>query len=338
MNKIQSSETFFMMSVLTENYSVVDMARKLEQYPKKMGIHSMVLFLTYDFCVDTDVPHENMGRENLILLSQFKDGEYSVLCEETPVRQIYKKMIEVFWKRSNILYIPIHIQEENYGFMAVAFEECKRDLIAFYNFAMGLDQSLGTIKKQSQLHKMYITDNMTQLYNRRGFFSHLEADFNRLSGKDLTLFVSSVDMDGLKFINDTYGHAEGDFAIRKTAEFLRESLKGKSGICARFGGDEYMVAMLEETEQADFTFYERYDEILQGLADDFEKISDKPYQVGVSIGSIHSVVHGMGDVDELMKKADAVMYDCKSMHHNSRLARLRETSREDQEVCLCPES
>lgn len=327
LNRIQSSETFFMMTVLTENYSVMDMAKKLKHYPKKMGIRSMVLFLKYDFCMSTDVPCQGFDKESLVLLSQIKDGEYEILCEETPVNQIYRKMIEVFWRKANILYVPIHIQEEIYGFMGVSFEECKEDLVAFYNFALGLDQTLGTIKKQAQLHRMYITDNMTEMYNRRGFFSHLSSDFDRLQGRNMTLFVSSVDMDGLKFINDTYGHAEGDFAIKKTAEFLKASLKGKNGICARFGGDEYMVAMLEETERADISFYEQYDEILQKLVADFAKVSDKPYQVGVSIGSIYSKVQGMSEVDELMKRADAVMYDCKSRHHSSRLARIRENSR-----------
>lgn len=174
---------------------------------------------------------------------------------------------------------------------------------------------------------MFITDNLTELYNRRGFYGELRKTIKELQGKEKTLFIASVDMDGLKDINDSYGHAEGDFAIKTVAGFLRGTLEGRKGVCARFGGDEFMVAIISDASAGDTEFYEAYESILQKRVERFERRSKKPYQIGVSIGCVHKKINDLSDVDVLMKEADDIMYDCKSAHKNSRMTRIRESRR-----------
>ena len=111
------------------------------------------------------------------------------------------------------------------------------------------------------------------------------------------------------------------------ADFLRGTMEGRKGVCARFGGDEFMVAILSDAQEEDVAFYESYESILQKRVERFERRSKKPYQIGVSIGCIHRRIKSLEDVDGLMKKADDIMYDCKATHKNSRTARIRENRR-----------
>jgi diguanylate cyclase (GGDEF)-like protein len=141
------------------------------------------------------------------------------------------------------------------------------------------------------------------------------------------IFLASVDMDGLKYINDTYGHAEGDYAIKATARILQSSVQGHNGICARFGGDEYMVAIVTEERDSDINFYDDYELLLQKRVERFNKRGKKPYQLGVSVGTLYGKFGCLGDVDRLMKKADDSMYRQKCEHHSSRTSRIRESSR-----------
>lgn len=325
--RIQSNDLFFMMSILTDGYSTVDMAENLKSYQHFIGVDSMKLFLNRTFYQETDVPHEHFDKNSMLLLAEISDGEYRAPLMEVS-KEKEKEMIDgLLEEAGEVLFVPIHQQEEQYGYMAVTYSDCADDIGAFYEFVLALNQVLGTIRKQSQLHRMFITDNLTELYNRRGFYGELRKTIKELQGKEKTLFIASVDMDGLKDINDSYGHAEGDFAIKTVAGFLRGTLEGRKGVCARFGGDEFMVAIISDASAGDTEFYEAYESILQKRVERFERRSKKPYQIGVSIGCVHKKINDLSDVDVLMKEADDIMYDCKSAHKNSRMTRIRESRR-----------
>lgn len=325
--RIQSNDLFFMMSTLTDGYSALTLAKDLKSYQHFIGVNSLMLFLNPAYYRETDIPHKGFGSDSLLLMSEICHGDYHAPLTEVSrerERQMIEEMLE---KKGQLLMVPIHQQEEQYGYMVVPYADCAEDVGAFYEFVLALNQMLGTIKKQSQLHRMFITDNLTELYNRRGFYGELENAAKNLQGKEMTLFIASVDMDGLKYINDSFGHAEGDYAIKTVADFLRGTMEGRRGVCARFGGDEFMVAILSDVQEEDVVFYDSYESILQKRVERFERRSKKPYQIGVSIGCIHRRIKNLEDVDGLMKKADDIMYDCKATHKNSRTARIRENRR-----------
>jgi len=91
-----------------------------------------------------------------------------------------------------------------------------------------------------KLNNLSQTDELTGLYNRRGFISLTRSSLElaQRMGKSGLLFF--IDMDGLKVINDSYGHEEGDIAIKEIANILRSAFR-KSDIVARLGGDEFTV-------------------------------------------------------------------------------------------------
>lgn len=158
------------------------------------------------------------------------------------------------------------------------------------------------------LHNQSIKDELTHLYNRRGFISYANEYFSkaRVTNSQFVLFFA--DLDGLKRINDTYGHQEGDAAIRDTAHLLRMSLR-QTDLIGRIGGDEFVFIALHAAE-------DHVSIISDHINSNFAKhnaASDKPYDLSISLGA--TFYDGEADItfDELMTLADKKLY-----HHKKK--------------------
>lgn len=161
-------------------------------------------------------------------------------------------------------------------------------------------------RSQNQLMKMYMEDLLTGLYNRNGFYLKVNQLLEK--AEDLDLSIISLDMDGLKRINDTYGHAEGDEALHSLGSIIRSNLKQE--FAARIGGDEFLVAFAGKDIGG--RTREIVDRIEQGIYE-YNKVSNKAYELQASIGSYTDCVQGHS-LDYFLKKADDLMYACKYNH------------------------
>lgn len=147
-----------------------------------------------------------------------------------------------------------------------------------------------------RLEETYKSDALTGLYNRSGF----TREYDRLIAQSRgVVTIALADLDGLKYINDNFGHGEGDVAIRTVAQALKAACP-EGAVCTRFGGDE-MIAVIE----GECT--EPLRERLNALLEDHSKKSGKPYRVSASLG-IYVSRDESKDFEELMKKADKLMY------------------------------
>ena len=168
------------------------------------------------------------------------------------------------------------------------------------------------VRANNELHLMSQRDFMTGLYNRRGFF---ESFSNRMivdSKKSRAVVVISADLDELKYINDNFGHQEGDNAIITVGRALvSSSVQGE--ICARFGGDEFCVAAIIPSDDAGEYFTEFKSRFL-GFLSDYNKKSDKPYTVHASIGCSAKPMQEYNGLDDMIRIADENMYSDKSEH------------------------
>ncbi|MBR1738695.1 MAG: GGDEF domain-containing protein [Ruminococcus sp.] len=167
------------------------------------------------------------------------------------------------------------------------------------------------ISVNSELENLYIHDYMTGLLNRRGFYMSLSERIEKERDTGRSALFISADMDGLKTINDTYGHIEGDFAITAMARALTGACRNDE-ICARFGGDEFTVACFVDTgsDESYFTdFCQRFREILDKIVGS----SNKPYTVGVSLGYCSEKLEGDIDADTMIMHADNKMYEEKKL-------------------------
>ncbi len=155
-------------------------------------------------------------------------------------------------------------------------------------------------------------DYMTGLYNRRGFFDQLQQIVSDGEHIGSILMLVSVDLDHLKFINDTYGHSEGDNAIKTVGNALVSSAL-QSRLCARFGGDEFCVAIIMNHIEPE-RIYDGFKKRFLKALEDYNRNSDKPYKVRASIGCSFSYLDGGLDIDEMINRADEKMYAYKVAH------------------------
>jgi diguanylate cyclase (GGDEF)-like protein len=161
-------------------------------------------------------------------------------------------------------------------------------------------------RMEEEIFTLSITDHLTGLYNRRGFMTLADQQLkiNKRTKKGLLLLFA--DLDNTKSINDDLGHEKGDKAIAEVAVILKEVFR-KSDIVARMGGDEFAALGIESTKQ-DFSILENR---LQHQIDIHNSIEDKDYRISLSIGMAYSDPEKPSSIDELISRADALMYEQK---------------------------
>lgn len=146
------------------------------------------------------------------------------------------------------------------------------------------------------LAAMAYKDGLTGMANRAAY----EADKTKLEGQQNTAVIVMVaDMNGLKFINDQYGHASGDQAICTVGKMMQQAFD-QIGKSYRIGGDEFCV-LAEGIEM------EQFEKVCQSFLRNMEQIQSE-YPIEVAIGVEHGVSKNM---DDIFKSADATMYQCK---------------------------
>ena len=169
-----------------------------------------------------------------------------------------------------------------------------------------LEQAMTEIKNKNDILNMLSEkDELTQLYNRRGFIEHA---MSLLTGakKDFVLCIYA-DLDHLKQINDEFGHKEGDFAICQAGRYLQESLKSMD-VIGRIGGDEFAAFALIKNENEAVEIRDRI--ILKSKL--FNQSSDKPYYVDLSVGYAVCKWSENLELNQMLSTADLMLYESKT--------------------------
>ena len=167
------------------------------------------------------------------------------------------------------------------------------------------------VRNARQLEVLATTDPLTGLFNRRQFLTMTDAEWSRFQRYYRSLSVLMVDIDHFKSVNDRFGHAVGDEAIRAVADVCVRG-KRKSDIVGRVGGEEFAVLLPETTLSRDRTVAERIRKSVEGLTLTAE---GRPVQLTVSVG-VAEAITSMPGVDALMKAADAALYQAKEGGRN----------------------
>ena len=163
---------------------------------------------------------------------------------------------------------------------------------------------------QEQLRDWSLFDELTGLFNRRGFLTLAEQQ-RRLSARThVPWLVFFIDMDRFKKINDRFGHDEGDRALVAVAEILRRAFR-TSDIIARIGGDEFVVCAIGAGEEALSHLCGRVREELE----EHNAQRDGGASLSLSIGT--AIVEATMGVEEALERADRNMYEAKQVAHRS---------------------
>ena len=160
-------------------------------------------------------------------------------------------------------------------------------------------------------------DALTGLANARGFYEQAERVLARAKRDEEETTVAYLDLDDFKRVNDDKGHAEGDRVLQSVAQTVRGTLR-ESDLSGRLGGDEFAVVLPESNESISTAVLERLRESL------LAKMKKERWPVSVSIGAIVLPAGARyPSLVELMKEADALMYEAKDRGKNALIIRQR---------------
>ncbi len=303
--------------LLLENSSKQDFFNRLGNSLRMVGTKSSViaLFETPRIIREGEIPEPPEYMK--LYLHQHVDYWEAYNDEDAPKYYLKEKNIQnptPFYEGTRTIFLLFY-EELQYGIMGVEIKP--EDIEFYYTLSMEigtalryLTLSLAQQQYQSELKSVARHDSLTDLYNRLGFMEAAE-DFV-VRHKDETMVTMMADLDHLKQINDNFGHVEGDFAIRKCADYLREAI-GNKGFLGRNGGDEFLgiFTVKDEAEMSAVV------DNIKKISEDFNAISDKPYYVDVSVGCTSFRMDNYTGFSELISKADELLYEKKKVRKTS---------------------
>ena len=228
-----------------------------------------------------------------------------------------KLMLPQLWEDrdypTSFFITPINFNERFFGYSALSYGRKMQCYDKIYqNWNLDIGNALEYVYSQERLKSLYnqlylasLRDSVTGIYNRTGFTKYATEAFDKARELQLPLLAVSADLDKLKYINDTFGHAEGDNAIKIASQALNAACL-ENEICARTGGDEFAVigtgiydaeSIAEEFKNRVYSYLER-----------INKQPDKKYNVELSIGIYCGIPLKTSQLKEITDYTDKIMY------------------------------
>ena len=226
--------------------------------------------------------------------------------------QLRDRILELTKSGYPLIFNALDYMGKAFGFVCYYFRDFN---ISNYTNTMNATNTIGTgiggyinLRYQrlllEKMDEMYLRDSLTGIYNRIGFRNVFDKLIENGDYKDEQITVIMSDMDGLKYINDNFGHIEGDSAIVTVANALSNALPEKS-IPSRIGGDELFAVIFGDIDP---------DEIINRIntfLEVYNLSSGKPYKVSTSCGFIKTKLDNGFDISQALKQADDIMYAVK---------------------------
>ena len=326
-NKERTDSNISMLNRLTARLAETETASELfdvlEEFVEEIGCEKFSLCLKEDWqeaynvkLIDSDAEADAF---NVFMTAPLiwengerRNVEYFLANEMNP---------EKFKSGGNISYfLPLHFGERCLGYYIITNGDFPINSLLCHTLTMNISNSIENIRKllhlnnaMDELNRLSVIDPLCNIYNRNGFINVADDMFKECAANHKSIMLSFIDMDGLKFINDNYGHNEGDFAIQRLASTISECC-GKGSVCARFGGDEFVIFDTIVNDGSAETLARKFG----AKIDSINSIIKKPYTLSASVGSIITVPEEGDTLYGIIKQADDKMYEIKKTKKNAR--------------------
>lgn len=218
--------------------------------------------------------------------------------------------------------VPIKCRNELIGLLLLARKVNNtaytyEDLELLHSFGASTGVAIDNAHMFSKAQMEALTDNLTGLYNHRYFYKQLKKVItNAKNGNPVSLMM--MDLDIFKLYNDLYGHYEGDEALKKVAQIIRNTV-GSQGIAARYGGEEFAVLLPMHDSVKAYELAERIREQVQETFLKYFQAKDLAGFLTISIG-VCTYPNNAPNGEELLKRADLALYRAKNNGKNQTVA------------------
>ena len=213
-------------------------------------------------------------------------------------------------------YLFCKAERTDFGMNNILLKVITNLIVQAYDYTKTIKQKLMLENMNRELKERNIdlnisskTDELTKLLNRRGFMEYGQKliFFSEEINTDGIVFFA--DLDGLKTINDKYGHEYGDKAIKTAAEVLRNTFR-KMDVIGRLSGDEFGII----ASGMDIAFLDKLREKVDGMCGEVSRVYDFPFILSISVGAA-KYDENYKNLNELLTIADQDLYEQKKIHH-----------------------
>lgn len=313
----------------------IELSKLIAQIQRSDNVEQVIEYmkhdLFYEFCcvVEKECLNETVNPTQNIDHGERPDRDMYVLFECNrdehtapylfPAKNIIPRLEERLAQNKVLFFSTLHHLDVALGYVCFYYTyldtgnyvKIPQTMNALNNAIGGYRSARHKMHLMNRINEMYNTDTLTGLRNRRGF----EVEYKQMLSKKLpeeSLTIMLVDLDGLKYINDNFGHKEGDYAIHAVALAMK-LLCPEGSIFTRFGGDEMLAVCLgkHDVNQIKSTFY--------GYFDDMNAVSQKKYDVLASMGVYHTEEGDDLSFEGIIEKADVLMYMEKTKRKKQRV-------------------
>ena len=286
-------------------------------YIKDYGLDAIY----FCFCDDKEKQFESVDMqlkftERMHVRAVFEKGGLCRVCDEPFMRRDVLPA-QYLADGEPVYILPFHEKNNCFGYIAYKTRNIDRLVYIFTIWIQGMASAIDRMqmyeanKDLQEMRKNYNRDALTGIGNRREIEKAYNQRYERLYATGEAFCVVSIDMDGLKVINDKYGHLEGDVALCALANILAETV-GDSGVAARTGGDEYLLCLYMDTEEEVREFISR----IRTKIDVYNLSSHKPWELSASVG--YAFCRKGSTLLFAMQQADKNMYQEKRGKKNTR--------------------
>ncbi|MGN0649980.1 MAG: diguanylate cyclase domain-containing protein [Oscillospiraceae bacterium] len=254
-----------------------------------------------------------------VFMSKYYDGRnYDDVV--FPTSELLPDFERSFGEYNAIFIMPLHFQDSIAGYYMTHYAAMEHYNEFLYTFSSYLNSCIETMNMHERLtglnRKMeflFTHDQLTGICNRYGFYNSFKQNFADFEGKARDVYILSIDLNDMKYINDNFGHSGGDEALVITARALNAAAASDARvICSRFGGDEFVVARIcsGDAKQQSESYHSRFTAALAEL----NGSSGKPFAVEASVGVYSADLTDVDSVDRLIELADRLMYNDKARY------------------------
>lgn len=329
--------THFLIGNITKDMTIYDSDDEKCYFSIVNDLYRAHVDSSFVYTFEEPIIHDPKSEWKLpetILLRAYNDGDKLAAVTGEACKLSSSRIITNQYTpndRNRIMVVsPLFMNEEQYGVIVCEMENeyftyiysispqiCSA--IKLTNLVAKLESSLDAAQSRNNvLNRMSMIDELTGVYNRRGFYVSANRILKAAENEGRQAAIIFGDLDNLKKVNDTFGHDDGDYAIVSCAEFLKKSLR-TTDVVGRIGGDEFAAFAICD----DADIIAKLPSRIKGIASKHNEVSDKPYNVTVSIGIYPIICSPELNIQEFMDKADNALYEDKKkknpdiMKHNT---------------------
>lgn len=320
MGEFHSANNFMLEALISE--------KDLENYMAALAWYTYYLGSTSDFYLalcenwdnlgeaEQDPDYRKVGYSRKMSLPLRKMSEDKRVNPELEfdLREMLPNLYEKREKPRVFYFSPVNFNDRCFGYSVFSSDEMYTYPDCYSKWMRYVCTSLESLRRHRNLMYMYrkmednaVTDLLTGIYNRNGFNLYAEEIFRNVKETGGCLSIIIGDLNNLKYINDTFGHTDGDFAIKSSADSFR-SVCGQGMSCFRIGGDEFVI-LSGEVASAD-----KISEAEAKIGEYLKKVNesaDKPYSVSISVGTFFGPVAEFDSIEQPFNMADSRMFTAK---------------------------